>query len=368
MSIMILTKKYFQAFVALVFFSLISCDKQGSFKVDGTVEGADNATLMVQNSIHGRWITIDSVKTDSKGEFSYKRLSPEFPEIYRLVLDKAEIYVPIDSVDHITVSAIKNDNGTVSYTLSGSDDATSMNSIDALATEMASATTERRAEIKKELSKMLLANPAGNAAYYLLNKQVQGKAIFDLSNPSDVRLYGAIANAYSGKRPNDPRTPLIVTTYLNNRALNPYTVSARDTIEATEARIIEVNLPDELGNAQSLSEITSHGKVVVLNFTVYAADESPAFNKMLSDLYNKYKDRGFEIYQVALDPNVASWKLAAQNLPWITVYDESGEKSRNVLNYNVGIVPLSFIIDRSGEVVARVVDQSKLESEIKKQL
>lgn len=346
----------------------VGCSSNGTFKVKGKVAGADKETLLVQTSYHGRWITIDSVKTDSKGEFSYKRQSPDFPEIYRLQLGKGEIYFPIDSVDNITVEAQKMENGGITYTLSGSDDALAMNSIDAITAEMRGATDERKAELKRELSKMLLANPSGNAAYYLLNKQVNGKPLYNVADAGDVKIYGAVANAYSVSRPNDPRTPLIVSTFLQNRKVNLENVAARDTFEANEVRILEVNLPDENGVKQSLTEITSNGKVVLLNFTVYGAEESPAYNKLLSDLYEKYKSKGFEIYQVGLDSNPASWKLSAKNIPWITVYDESGANSRYVRSYNVGVVPLSFVVDRKGEVAARIVDQSQLEAEIKKHI
>lgn len=354
--------------VAVMALAFSGCSKSGNFKVSGQISGTDNETIKVQTSYHGRWITIDSVKTDSKGSFKYVRQAPESPEIYRLQVGKAEIYVPIDSVDNITVEAQKLENGVILYTLSGSDDALSMNSIDALTIEMRGATEERRAEIKKELSKMLLANPAGNAAYYLLNKQVDGKPIYDVTDASDVKIYGAVANAYSTKRPNDPRTPLIVTTFLQNRRVNLDNIVARDTIEASEVRIIEVELPDENGEKQSLTEVTSHGKVVLLNFTIYEAEDSPEYNKILSNLYEKYKSKGFEIYQVGLDVNPAAWKLSAKNIPWITVYDESGTNSRYVRSYNVGVVPLSFVVDRNGEISARIVDQSLLEAEIKKHI
>ena len=107
---------------------------------------------------------------------------------------------------------------------------------------------------------------------------------------------------------------------------------------------------------------------MLLNFTTYEVQESPAFNKLLSDLYNANKGRGLEIYQVGIDTNVSTWKTAASNLPWITVYDEAGTASRNLAKYNVQAIPAIFLIDRSGEIAARVTDLAELPAQLKKLL
>ena len=74
----------------------------------------------------------------------------------------------------------------------------------------------------------------------------------------------------------------------------------------TAAGVIDIKLPDNKGHERSLTELK--GKVVLLDFHVFAMDESPKRILMLRELYNKYHAQGLEIYQISLDPNEHFWK------------------------------------------------------------
>ena len=78
------------------------------------------------------------------------------------------------------------------------------------------------------------------------------------------------------------------------------------------------------------------------------------------------KDRGFEIYQVSVDPDEFKWRQSAKNLPWITVYNSSVDGTDNLIRYNVTNLPTAFIINRNGEIAERVNDITKLESTLNK--
>ena len=346
---------------------LTSCGDGNRFSVEGNIAGAADETMWLQSAVSGRWITLDSVKTDSDGDFKYSRTAPNSPEVYRLILGDQAVYFPVDSLENIELNSKKGSFGT-DYTLAGSEDAVIMMNVDKKVRELYNADEAAVEAYKKELVKQILINPSSIVSYYILNKHIGDKPLFDPNVKADNKVYGAVANAYYSRKPNDPRTALLVNTFIRNRKVSPKEVAAGDTIYAVEAKILEISLPDEKGNKQSLTEVTGKGKTVLLNFTAMTAEESPAYNKLLSDIYNKYKSRGFEIYQIGLDGDITKWKMAAENLPWITVYDEAGINSRNIVNYNVGLLPMSYIIDRSGEIVARVVDQAELDREIGKHI
>ena len=129
--------------------------------------------------------------------------------------------------------------------------------------------------------------------------------------------------------------------------------------------IIEIALDDNHGKMQKLSEVAKQGKVVLLNFTMYSAEFSPAFNKELADIYKRYAGN-LEIFQVSVDPDEFVWRQSAANLPWITVLDPASVQSLNLSSYNVMALPTSFIIDRNGEIVDRVDDATKLASTVAK--
>jgi len=107
---------------------------------------------------------------------------------------------------------------------------------------------------------------------------------------------------------------------------------------------------------------------VLLDFHVFALEDSPARILMLRELYNKYHAQGLEIYQVSLDPDEHFWKQQTAALPWINVRDADGIGSQRLMMYNIQAVPDFFLIDRGNNLVKRAAMIKDLEAEIKKLL
>lgn len=353
-----------------IFFAIIAtavtitaCSDSNSWTVKGDISGANDKTILVQASDNGRWYTLDSIKTGKSGKFNYSHKAAGFPDIYRLSLDGRSIYFPIDSIETVTISAdtAAFDTG---YTLSGSQLAENMMNIDRrIMTAVAAGTQVASDEqLKRELTQQLLADPAGILSYYIINKNVGGKPIFNPADKNDNKVIGAVANAYNIMRPADPRTSYLKRLYLSNRP-RIETNEPGDTLHAREIKAFEINLYDNRGTRHSLLEELGKGNIVILNFTAYAADESPAFNIALNKVYEKYHANGLEIFQVSLDDNEHVWKSTAANLPWITVLNSVADNTV-ILNYNVQSLPTTYIFNRNGELVERVDDISSLDKAV----
>lgn len=344
---------------------LCSCGESG-FKVSGNVEGGSDTTKMVlESSNSGRWFIVDSVRTTGDGKFSITRPAPQFADVYRLRCGENAIYFPIDSLEHIEIKTTVNGFGS-DYELSGSDNAVLMMNIDKKAQELSALPEAEYAEKaeawKRELAGMLLNDPKSIVAYYVINKYINDEPLFNPVNDFDFKIIGAVANAYNSFKPEDPRTSYMVSVLRDGLARRHRATMQADTMFVEEAKIINIRLQDKKGVMQDLQQLTQQGKVVLLNFTVYSADFSPVANKVLADVYRKYKAKGLEIFQVGIDTDEFQWRQSAVNLPWITVYDPNGVESRNLATYNVTQVPLTYVIDRRGELVQRVSDLSQLEA------
>lgn len=343
---------------------MASCNSN-QFKVDGTVDGAGDTTkLVLELSTNGYWLIVDTVQTTGNGAFSLACEAPEFPGIYRLRLGDKSICFPIDSLDHITINA-KLATFATDYKVTGSPNAEQVMKIDQEAMLMAGgkATPEQWQAWKRKLSEQIAANPGSMVAYYAINKYVDDKPLFDPLNDSDLRIIGAVANSFYTFKPTDPRTNYLVQVLTEGQRRRRAASAPTDTIMAEEASIIDIKLQDYTGKEYSLQEVSLKNRVVLLSFTIYQAEFSPMYNKLLNDLYSRYKAKGLEIYQISLDNDNVFWSQAAKNLPWITVYDPQGQNSRYVGIYQVMGVPTTFII-RNGEVVQRVEDGSLLESAV----
>ena len=351
--------------ILLAVVALTACNGN-QFHVDGTIEGASDTTLVLEQSSNGEWFIIDSVQVGKNGRFSLSAEAPAVPSIYQLRLGEQSICFPIDSLDHLTINA-KLPNFASDYTLSGSEHAEQVMKIDKEA--MLYATGQKsEAELeswKDQLARQIVVDPSGIVAYYTINKYIGGKPLFDPMNDNDLRIIGAVANAFNSFRPDDPRTDYLVNLLLDGQRRRRTMSAPTDTVYADVASIIDIKLQDYSGKEYSLTEVASANRVVLLDFTAYAVDISPQLNKLLNDIYQSYHSRGLEIYQVSVDPDNVTWREAAKNLPWITVFDPMGINSQTVGAYNVNGIPTTFII-RNGDIVERVEDAARLKAAVGK--
>lgn len=356
-------KKHILMMLAIVVM-MASCSNN-KFKVEGTVEGANDSTqLVLEMSSNGYWFPVDTLNTSANGAFSIAAEAPEFPNIYRLRLGDKAICFPIDSLDHLTINT-KLASFATDYTVAGSDHAVQVMKIDKEALQMAGgkATPEQMKEWKRKLAEQIVADPSGIVAYYAINKYVDDNPLFDPLNDEDLRIIGAVANAFYTFKPNDPRTDYLVQVLTQGQQRRRAAKAPTDTIQAEVTSLIDIKLQDYNGTTHSLEQVAQKNRLVLLNFTVYQAEFSPVFNKLLNDIYTKYKSRGLEIYQISLDTDNVFWSQAAKNLPWITVYDPKGQNSTTLGIYQVMGVPTTFVI-ANGDIVERVEDGSQLESAV----
>lgn len=344
---------------------LFSCESGKEWKLNGTIGNAPESTLVVQASDNGRWYTLDTVMTDKDGDFSYRHVAAGYPDIYRLNLGDKSIYFPIDSVETISITADA-DNYDTDYTISGSTAADMMMAVDKRIRETVSAKGNVAAVsdslLKRELGGMIIGDPAGIVSYYIINKQVNGQRIFNPDNNRDNKVIGAVANAFNEYRPTDPRTRYLRAIYLAHRP-SVRSTEPLDTVHATEIGFFDIDLTDNTGATHTLSDVVNRNKVVVLNFTAYLADWSPAYNLELAKAYEKYHNSGLEIYQIGLDEDEFQWKQSAKNLPWITVYNPTTTGADLLMKYNVQVLPATFII-ANGELVKRVDDVTVIGNDI----
>jgi alkyl hydroperoxide reductase subunit AhpC len=121
-------------------------------------------------------------------------------------------------------------------------------------------------------------------------------------------------------------------------------------------------MKDNKGVTRRLSDLK--GQVVMLDFHIFAMNDSPKRILMLRELYNKYHAQGFEIYQVSLDDNEHFWKQQTAALPWWSVRDDDGSQASKMALYNIQTVPAFFLIDRGNNLVKRAENIKDLEAEI----
>lgn len=365
-------KHTFLAAIAAVALLGGACSESpAGWSISGTVADADTAKLVLEGFNNGRWYVIDTLAIADDGAFCYTAAAAAaYPDVMRISLNGRSIYFPVDSVDQLTVTTTAAEFGQ-RYTLAGSADAAAIYSLDSLINTSIAAvgvdSTLRCDALKQLLFTTAYADQQSvMPLYYLINRTVGAKPLFDLNRRADLRHYGAVAQRFNIVRPDDPRTTYMVKTY--QQAL------AARSGATTEIELPTVALPADIvrydlnGTKQSLFDLASKGNVVVLSFTSYDLESSPAYNALLNTVYEKHHANGLEIYQLAFDGDESMWRLRAKNLPWIAVWNSASDGDAVLLHYLVDALPMTFIIDRSGTLAERVVDPTTLETTITKYL
>jgi peroxiredoxin len=127
-------------------------------------------------------------------------------------------------------------------------------------------------------------------------------------------------------------------------------------------------LPDSNGRSRALSEW--RGRVVLVNFWASWSDASVAANKTLSDIYNKFHPKGFEVVQVSLDRTRESWLMAIRNdrSDWIHVSDLAYWDSPVIKQFRIESLPANYLIDKEGKIAARNIRGEELEQKLTEML
>ena len=371
--------------LGLCMFFFSACNNSSDFIVKGVVAGADGQLMYLENVGISNVVTLDSIKLAPGGKFKFTEKRPESPDFYRLRLNNQLINFAVDSTETISFVA---DAGTfaTSYSVEGSENSKAIKAITLAQLDanqaisrlrkeyedkMISDTTYRMkvlaaADAYKEVArKYIYSAPMSTAAYFALFQQIDGLLFFDLYDRKDVKAYGAVATSYNHTYPESPRSKHLYNLTLQSmkvlRAQRPVDYS---NVETKEISFLDIELPDVRGEVVKLSTVAP-GKVVLINFTAYQMEWSPALNMALGELYTKYHDQELEIYQVSLDSDFHFWRNGASNLPWVTVHDPQSVYSQVAGLYNVKQLPALFILDRKGNLVKRVEDVKKLETDVK---
>ena len=344
------------------FIVLVGCTKQPTFTISGTLTNAADKTIYLEHTALLGTTIVDSCHIDTDGNYSLEAPAPTYPDFYRLRVGSRSLPIAIDSTEHVQVSASLD---SLPYTLNinGSEVSAQMAQL------RASARTATRDVLREQTQKIILANPRSLVAYYALFLKQNGLPIWDMADPSDRRLYQAVATSYNLWMPEYNRTKALynqVLEYMQAERSLRSQLAAQQLIADSENAFLDITLPDTKGQMQSLSQY--RGKVIVLDFSSTEMEQYVAYNFELRELYNQYHKQGLEIYSVGIERNLLAWEEATENLPWLTVRALDNEITEVLTRYNVQSLPTLFLFDKEGNVQGRYTNFTALEADINKYL
>ncbi len=387
-----ISKIYSAAVIMVAALAFTSCNNK-KFHINGNITEATDSMLYLENlSLNGP-VKIDSVKLGEDGSFAFDENAMDSitPEFYRLRIANQSINLSIDSTETVKVKA-SYPQMSYKYEVEGSENCSKIkdlslkqmilqsningimkspnigiDSVDVIVARMLDAYKQ---DIKVNY---IFKEPMKASSYYALFQTIQlgnvNSLIFNpRNNKDDVRVFAAVATSWDTYYPGAERGK-----NLHNIAIEGMkdiriieNQRAQQQIDASKVSVngcIDLAMEDSKGQVRRLTDLK--GKVVLLDFHLFASSESTKRIMMLRELYNKYHAAGLEIYQVSVDPNEHFWKTSTAALPWINVRDEGGIQGQSLQLYNVQSIPTFFLIDRTNTLKARDAQIKDIDEAIK---
>ena len=377
------------AVIVMAALSITSCSEK-KFHVNGTISDAKDSTLYFENMSLNGPVVVDSVKLGENGDFAFDGKATGAPEFYRLRIAGQIINVVADSTETISLKA-SYPTMTSGYEVTNSPECSKIKELTllqiGLQTQVNAIINNPNLGVdgtKDSIQKVLDVYKYNVKRNYIFKEPMKAYAYFALfqtvvlgdanslifnprSNKDDVKVYAAVATSWDTYYPKAERGQnlhnIAIEGMKDVRILQGTKNSVIPADKVNVSGIIDIALLDNKGETRRLSDLK--GKVGMLAFHAFASEGSLKRIMMLRELYNKYHARGFEIYQVSVDPDEHFWKTQTAILPWICVRDEDGTQSVNLANYNVQGIPTFFLIDKNNVLKKRDVQIKDLDAEIK---
>ena len=130
----------------------------------------------------------------------------------------------------------------------------------------------------------------------------------------------------------------------------------------------DFTLPDVDGNPVSLSSF--RGKYVLVDFWAAWCPDCRKENPNIVAAWDKYKDKNFAVLGVSLDRNRDQWLAAIEKdgLKWTQVSDLKYWSSDAAVLYCIRWIPMSFLIDPEGKIIAVGLEGEELHNKLEELL
>jgi len=360
---------YFSIILLVVF----GCGKKSNFTITGLIDGGQGKTIYFSKLLINNDLVLDSCKIDQEGRFRFKGNATS-PTFYLLKLSKNSFVTLLaDSTENVFITGSFK-NFIRDYKVKGSSGSENLRDLnnrfftakaqtDSLRNLYNSAKDNpvnalKLSELNTQYSRIIndhanyitsfvKRNPFSLASVYALY-QKWDETSFVINDLQTMKTAAsALYSVY-------PKNEQVIALYNNTLQFIKEERDKRLTnvIKNNAVNSPNIVLPDADGHVRDLWSL--HGKYVLLHFWSAKDRASRIVNPVLSELYHKFKNRGFEIFMVSVDNDRAAWMeaIANDNLNCINVGDMKGS-FQAASNYNIQELPFNYLLDKQGAIIGR---------------
>ena len=374
----------------IVLVLLYSCsEKTEDFTVSGKLENASGQMIYLKEMTSRELIPVDSCMIDTAGAFILHGISPELRFFSVHTVPESYVYLILQTGDQIRLSGDAPDLPDT-YEVEGSEDSRLIREL----TREQNRCIERIRRLSMIFSDSLhspdflnIKSSLYSAYKDIVNAQREFSFAFIENNiqsqASLMALYQQISPRFYLLDPDEDFKYFamvdssLVILYPGSDAVQDLhrqveELRQKKNMEALSAARLgigvlapEIALPSPSGDTILLSSL--RGKVVLLDFWASWCAPCRHENPNLVRTYKKYKDKGFDIYQVSLDRTKSAWLKGIEDdeLDWVHVSDLQFWNSIVVPVYNIQGIPMSYLLDKDGKILAHSLRGEQLDMKLK---
>ncbi len=327
------TNVWLAGVLAMMAFTSCSEEKKG-YVIDGQVTDVQEGMMYLKKYVDKTFVEVDSAVIVD-GKFRFEGVTPE--ALAHGLTTRKESNRPM-------VFFLDNDAMTVTMNESGKE----LNIVGSEANDI----FMRNAKITRSkgynLDSLIAAHPASPVAAYFVVKDFAYK--LDLEGMKAVRAkFDASLNGSS---------------YIQQIE----SMIARMEKVQVGSEAPDFTLPDVDGNPVSLSSF--RGKYVLVDFWAAWCPDCRKENPNIVAAWEKYKDKNFAVLGVSLDRTREQWLAAIEKdkLAWTQVSDLKYWNSEAAVLYCIRWIPMSFLINPEGKIVAIGLEGEELHNKLEELL
>lgn len=339
---------------------LYACSEHPAYLIRGTVKNAENDTVYLKQYQDFTPKTIDSAVIKN-GKFTFKGTvaCPDYVLLYightgpvQFFIENSKISITVDK-DSISAAKITGSSENDLFVRFNhrirefeqqseklNDDYNFLRLTSDSDTAQANAILRNMEQLIKErtqyMTDFVKQNPSNIITAFITDNI--------LSHFVDIEEFEDIVNAFDDAHPSQ----------WVKRVKEKLSAAKRTAIGQTFIDM-EMKTPDD--QPVKLSDYAGKGKYVLVDFWASWCPGCRQASPELVELYNKYKNKGFEIVSISFDRNMEEWKqaIADDRMEWIHMSDLAFWKSKAVSLYSVFSIPYAILLNEEGIIIEKDV-------------
>lgn len=362
--------------IILILIVSAGCRNADSFKVKGIISVPQKKSVVLKRLDIDIPVIIDSAKISSNGSFRF-RAQVKYPDFFTIGYDDDDYITILAGPGEKIKLRFPEKNLSANYSVSGSPGSEQVHLLDTRLADTRKKLDSLRNEYSKyedtpdfETKAPLIEKEFGDIVKDLRKKNIEFiinntrsmaslKALYQKIDDDTYVLYDARDLQYMkivadslGRYYPDSKHVKALAQNLKNELDRYYTLQLKKMTDTIPETRLDPELSDINGKRIRLSSLK--GKTVLLAFWSASSRDCIAENLQLKEFYKLYRNKGFEIYQINLDPDESVWKNAVKydELPWINTREEDPSNPKYARLFNVQSLPWNYLYDKNGNIVA----------------